>query len=146
PHSVAMWYVADPDGTVVMTTFAKSQKAVNLRRDLRCGLLVESGQTYPELKGLLVRGRATLDDDVEHVLDVLERVHAKYDTPGPGGGAGEAERGRAPKGGGIRGRPRRGLSWDHRKLQGRFQADPRQGSRVGLRVSGRFIGSASPGR
>src|SRR5437762_101689 len=86
PHSVAMWYVADPDGTVVMTTFAKSQKAVNLRRDPRCGLLVESGQTYPELKGLLIRGRATLDDDVEHVLDVLERVHAKYDTPGPAEG------------------------------------------------------------
>src|SRR5437773_1877977 len=57
PHSVAMWYVADPDGTVVMTTFAKSQKAVNLRRDPRCGLLVESGRTYPELKGLLIRGR-----------------------------------------------------------------------------------------
>ena len=35
PHSVAMWYVADPDGTVLMTTFAKSQKAVNLRRDPR---------------------------------------------------------------------------------------------------------------
>src|SRR5438128_12131909 len=71
PHSVAMWYVADPDGTVLMTTFAKSQKAVNLRRDPRCALLLDSGRTYPELKGLLVRGRAALHGDVEPLPDVL---------------------------------------------------------------------------
>jgi nitroimidazol reductase NimA-like FMN-containing flavoprotein (pyridoxamine 5'-phosphate oxidase superfamily) len=47
PHPVAMWYLAEPDGTVVMTTFRKSQKSVNLRRDPRCTLLVESGRTYP---------------------------------------------------------------------------------------------------
>src|SRR2546430_4375330 len=81
PHSVAMWYVADPDGTVLMTTFAKSQKAVNLRRDPRCALLLESGRKYEDLKGLLVRGRAALDGDVEHVLDVLAPVHAKYNAP-----------------------------------------------------------------
>src|SRR5690242_5971725 len=32
PHSVAMWYVVDDDGRVVMTTFRKSQKVLNLRR------------------------------------------------------------------------------------------------------------------
>src|SRR5919204_3095315 len=81
PHSVAMWYVADPDGTVLMTTFAKSQKAVNLRRDPRCALLIESGRTYEELRGLLIRGRATLEQDEEKVLDVLERIHAKHGMP-----------------------------------------------------------------
>ncbi|HYR96251.1 MAG TPA: pyridoxamine 5'-phosphate oxidase family protein, partial [Candidatus Binatus sp.] len=45
PHSIAMWYVVDPDGAVVMTTFAKSQKTLNLRRDPRCALLLESGRT-----------------------------------------------------------------------------------------------------
>src|ERR687888_2410691 len=85
PHSVAMWYVVDPDGTVVMTTFTKSQKAANLRRDPRCALLIESGRSYEELKGLLIRGRATLVEDVEQVLDMLEPVHAKYHTPGPAG-------------------------------------------------------------
>jgi hypothetical protein len=115
-----MWYVADPDGTVVMTTFAKSQKAVNLRRDPRCALLVESGRTYPELKGLLIRGRAALDDDVEHVLDVLERVHAKYDTPGPAVGLREAMRGQASKRVVIRVHPERVSSWDHAKLGGTY--------------------------
>ena len=118
PHSVAMWYVADPDGTVVMTTFAKSQKAVNLRRDPRCALLVESGRTYEELKGLLIRGRATLEQGEEKVLDVLERVHAKYGTPGPADGMREAMRAQARKRVVIRVRPERLSSWDHRKLGG----------------------------
>ncbi|TMA34539.1 MAG: TIGR03618 family F420-dependent PPOX class oxidoreductase, partial [Deltaproteobacteria bacterium] len=85
PHSVAMWYVVDPDGTVLMTTFAKSQKAVNLRRDSRCALLVESGRKYEDLKGVLIRGRATLEPDTERVLDLLERVHEKYNR-GPAAG------------------------------------------------------------
>ena len=72
PHPVAMWYAVEPDGAVVMTTFGKSQKAVNLRRDPRCALLIESGRTYVELKGLLIRGRATLEEGEEKVLDVLE--------------------------------------------------------------------------
>ena len=120
PHSIAMWYVADPDGTVLMTTFAKSQKAVNLRRDPRCALLLESGRTYPELKGLLVRGRAALDGDVEHVLDVLARVHAKYNAPGPADGLREAMRGQARKRVVIRVRPERVASWDHAKLGGAY--------------------------
>ena len=120
PHSVAMWYVADPDGTVVMTTFAKSQKAVNLRRDPRCALLVESGRTYPQLKGLLIRGQAALDGDVEHVLDVLARVHAKYNAPGPADGLREAMRGQARKRVVIRVRPERVASWDHAKLGGAY--------------------------
>jgi len=120
PHPVAMWYVVDPDGTVVMTTFAKSQKALNLRRDPRCALLVESGRTYPELKGLLIRGRATLEQDTEKVLDVLEKVHAKYDTPGPVEGLRDAMRGQASKRVVIRVCIERVSSWDHAKLGGAY--------------------------
>ena len=55
PHSVAMWFVVDPDGTVAMTTFRKSQKVKNVERDPRSALLVESGREYSDLKGLLQR-------------------------------------------------------------------------------------------
>lgn len=119
PHSVAMWYVADPDGSVLMTTFARSQKALNLRRDPRCALLVESGRTYDELKGLLIRGRATLEADTEKVLDLLERVHVKYDR-GPAAGLREAMRGQASKRVLVRVVPERVSSWDHRKLGGAY--------------------------
>ena len=63
PHLVPMWFVVDDDGTVVMTTYAKSQKVANLLRDPRCALLVESGTSYSELKGVLIRGRATIDGE-----------------------------------------------------------------------------------
>lgn len=115
PHPVAMWYLVDPDGSIVMTTFQKSQKAVNLRRDPRCALLVESGRTYPELKGLLIRGKATLDPDTEHVLDLLERVNVKYNQ-GPGEGMRELMRGQARKRLIVRVHPERVSSWDHSKL------------------------------
>jgi PPOX class probable F420-dependent enzyme len=117
PHSVAMWYVVEPDGTVAMTTFAKSQKAVNLRRDPRCALLVESGRAYEELKGLLIRGEAILDEDVEHVLATLGRIHEKYNRGQPDE-VREALLAQARKRVLIRVRPRRVSSWDHRKLGG----------------------------
>ncbi|TMA31942.1 MAG: PPOX class F420-dependent oxidoreductase [Deltaproteobacteria bacterium] len=116
---MAMWYVVDPDGTVLMTTFAKSQKALNLRRDPRCSLLVESGRKYKDLKGLLVRGRATLEADTERVLDLLERVHEKYNR-GPAAGLRDAMRHQASKRVLIRVRPERVSSWDHRKLGGAY--------------------------
>ena len=119
PHSVAMWYVVDPDGTVLMTTFAKSQKAVNLRRDPRCSLLVESGRKYEDLKGLLIRGRATLEPGTERVLDLLERVHEKYNR-GPAAGLRDAMRHQAAKRVLIRVRPERVSSWDHGKLGGAY--------------------------
>jgi PPOX class probable F420-dependent enzyme len=119
PHPVAMWYVVDPDGSVLMTTFAKSQKAVNLRRDPRCALLIESGRTYPELKGLLLRGRASLEADTEKVLDLLGRVHEKYNG-GPAAGLREAMRHQASKRVLIRVRPERVSSWDHAKLGGGY--------------------------
>lgn len=115
PHPLAMWFVVDDDGAVVMTTFQKSQKVLNLRRDPRCALLVESGRTYPELKGLMIRGRAEIDPDTEKVLDVLMRINAKYNQ-GPTEGFREAVRGQAQKRCVVRIRPERIASWDHAKL------------------------------
>ena len=116
PHSVAMWYLAEPDGSVLMTTFRKSQKVKNIERDPRCSLLIEDGRTYPELKGLLIRGRATIDPDTEHVLDALERVNVKYNGLQPAPGLRDAMRGQASKRVLLRITPERVSSWDHKKL------------------------------
>ena len=117
PHLVAMWFVLDPDGTVLMTTYAKSQKALNLRRDPRCTLLVERGVRYDELQGVMVRGRATLEDDVERTLDVLTRIHRKHGGEQPEG-LRDMMRGQARKRVTVRVTPERVSSWDHRKLGG----------------------------
>ncbi len=56
PHLIAMWY-AVKDGNIVMTTYGKSQKAVNIRRDPRATMMWESGTAYNKLRGLMIRGR-----------------------------------------------------------------------------------------
>src|ERR1700736_1098684 len=71
PHLVAMWYVLIND-QVVFWTYAKSQKAVNLRRDPRLTCLVEAGERYEELRGVQIKGQAVMSDDPETVLRVGE--------------------------------------------------------------------------
>jgi PPOX class probable F420-dependent enzyme len=117
PHLVAMWFTIDPDGTVLMTTFAKSQKAVNLRRDPRCTLLVERGTSYEQLQGVMIRGRAALEDDVERTLDVLTRIHRKHGGEQPEG-LRDVLRAQARKRVSVRVTPVRVSSWDHTKLGG----------------------------
>lgn len=117
PHLVAMWFVADPDGSILMTTYAKSQKALNVARDARCTLMVESGLSYDQLRGLMIRGRATLDHDEERTLDVLTRIHAKHGGEQPPG-LRDVLRAQARKRVVIRITPERVSSWDHTKLGG----------------------------
>jgi PPOX class probable F420-dependent enzyme len=119
PHLVAMWFVLDPDGTVLMTTYAKSQKALNLRRDPRCTLLVERGLRYDQLQGVMIRGRAILEADVERTLDVLTRIHRKHGGEQPEG-LREILRAQARKRVTVRIAPERVSSWDHTKLGGAY--------------------------
>src|SRR6185369_10700076 len=62
PHLVAMWY-ARHNGAIAFWTYAKSQKVVNLRRDPRLTVMVESGAKYEELKGVTIYGHARLVSD-----------------------------------------------------------------------------------
>lgn len=116
PQLTAMWFIPEPDGTILMTTFAKSQKARNLARDPRCTLLVESGRTYAELKGLMLTGRAEIVRDTDRVLDLLERVNVKYNGLEPSAALRDALRGQAAKRVLLRVTPLKTASWDHAKL------------------------------
>src|SRR5690349_10840758 len=55
PHLVTMWY-ALLDGQIAFWTYAKSQKAVNLRRDQRLTCLIETGDDYPDARGVQIKG------------------------------------------------------------------------------------------
>jgi len=116
PQLTAMWYVNDGTETIWMTTFAKSQKTKNLERDPRVTLLVESGRTYPELKGLMITARVELVRDVERVIDMLERVNVKYNGLEPSQSLRDALRGQATKRVLLKFTPIRTASWDHSKL------------------------------
>jgi PPOX class probable F420-dependent enzyme len=119
PHPTAMWFIPGED-SVRMWTYAKSQKAVNLRRDPRCALLVERGSLYPELRGVLIRGAASLLEDRDEVRAIGVGLHERYVEPSmglPAQGAilEEIER-QAAKRLGILVPFERVASWDHRKL------------------------------
>ena len=111
------WYVADT-GRVKMTTYAKSQKVINLARDPRCSLLIEDGEVYEQLRGVLIRGRATVERYVEAVLDPLVKIQSKQGLTGAGGDIRSAMRAAAAKRVVITITPERIASWDHRKLGG----------------------------
>lgn len=118
PHAVAMWYVMD-DGCALMTTYAKSQKTVNIQRNPKVALMAETGTTYDTLKGVLIRGRAELIHDVEHCVQVLTRIHQKMMGAMPEG-IDEALRRQARKRVLIKVIPERVSSWDHSKLGGTY--------------------------
>src|ERR1043166_1500017 len=60
PHVVAMNYFAG-DGAFYMTS--KAQKVVNIRRNPKVALMIEAGDEYAELRGVLIQGRCEILED-----------------------------------------------------------------------------------
>lgn len=118
PHAVPMWFLVEDDGAIVMTTYRRSQKVVNLTRNPRAALLVESGTRYDELTGVLMRGTAYVVDDPDLCVRVLLRVHAKHMGGELPPGVEDVMRAQARKRVVVRVMPERIASWDHRKLGG----------------------------
>lgn len=124
PHLVPMWFVHD--GPVIeVWSYGRSQKTLNLRRDPRATLLLETGAEYGELRGV------SLECDVE-VLEAPEDVERigmglaeRYGGAAPSGLAASEEaraalRAKAAKRVGLRFTPTRTITWDHRKLGGAY--------------------------
>jgi nitroimidazol reductase NimA-like FMN-containing flavoprotein (pyridoxamine 5'-phosphate oxidase superfamily) len=80
PHLVAMWF-ALIDRKPVFWTFRRSQKIVNIRRDDKISALVESGESYDELKGVEMTGRARLIEDRDEIFEIGRAVALKYTGP-----------------------------------------------------------------
>jgi PPOX class probable F420-dependent enzyme len=77
PHLAAMWY-GFHDGAPAVWTYGKSQKVVNLKRDPRITAMVESGETYDQLRGVELVGTARVVDDRDTVIAVGRNVSERY--------------------------------------------------------------------
>jgi PPOX class probable F420-dependent enzyme len=116
PHLVAMWYGVIGDA-VYIETKAKSQKAVNLRRDPRMVFMVEAGTSYDTLRGVSLEGDCTIitEADGEEYWAAAVSVYERYTGP-----YSEAARPVVEfmmnKRIVVRLVPGRVRSWDHRKL------------------------------
>jgi PPOX class probable F420-dependent enzyme len=82
PHLVAMWYGVIGDA-VYIETKAKSQKAVNLRRDPRMVFMVEAGTSYDSLRGVSLEGNAVIIEpgDGQEYWDAAINVYERYTGP-----------------------------------------------------------------
>jgi PPOX class probable F420-dependent enzyme len=117
-HLVAMWYAMD--GTdPVFWTYMKSQKIRNLERDPRITCLVETGETYEELKGVELVGRGEVITERDRIFALGEQVAARYTGPVTDEtrpfihAAGEKRYA-------VRVHVERTVSWDHTKLGGTY--------------------------
>jgi PPOX class probable F420-dependent enzyme len=117
PHLMPLWYVVR-DGELWAWTYGRSQKIRNLRRNPRATLQVEAGETYDQLRGVMIEARTELHHELEVVTGVGTELMARY-----GGGAITPEieaavAAQASKRAAMRFVPERTASWDHRKLAG----------------------------
>jgi PPOX class probable F420-dependent enzyme len=109
PHLMPLWYVLR-DGECWAWTYAKSQKVRNLERDARCTLQVESGDSYDQLRGVMLKCAAAIHRDPEIVAGVGTELAARY------GGGGHVTPAQATKRVALQFVVKEIASFDHRKL------------------------------
>ena len=119
PHLMPLWYVIR-DGELWAWTYRKSQKVVNLRRDARCTLQVETGAEYSELRGVMLACEAVIHDDIEVVAPLGAEIFARYGAGDLSDEQTDAMRAQAAKRVGLQFAERRRVTWDHRKLGGTY--------------------------
>jgi PPOX class probable F420-dependent enzyme len=117
PHLTTLWF-ATHQGEVMFETFAKSQKVVNLTRDPRIAVLCEAGETYGELRGVSIQGRAEIVDTGPRLLELMQLlVLGNHPALGAEQAAATAAQ-MAEKRVVVVVHAEKVISWDHRKLGG----------------------------
>jgi nitroimidazol reductase NimA-like FMN-containing flavoprotein (pyridoxamine 5'-phosphate oxidase superfamily) len=114
PHVVAMNFIVR-DGAYYMTSYGKAQKVMNIRRNPKVGVMVETGGAYAELKGVMVRGDCEIIEEPDAVAEVLSWLGEGRSTSRPAGATRSA-----PKRVALKIIPHKTTSWDHSKLGGRY--------------------------
>ncbi len=114
PHLTAMWYGV-VDGEIWLETKAKSQKAVNLKRDPRVSFMIEDGDTYDTLRGVSFEGVAEIVDEPDAIFRVGVSVWERYTGPYSDDMKPAVDM-MMNKRVAVRIVAQRSRSWDHRKL------------------------------
>jgi pyridoxamine 5'-phosphate oxidase-like protein len=110
PHLMPLWYVVR-DGEIWAWTYGKSQKVRNLERESRCTLQVEAGDTYDQLRGVMMKCACAIHRDPDVVAGVGTELGARY-----GGGGYTVTTAQAAKRVALQFIVNHTASWDHRKL------------------------------
>ena len=118
PHVVAMIFVAR-ENAIFMTSWAKAQKVLNIRRNPKGGILIEDGATYADFRGISIRGTCEIIDEPGQVREMMQTIFARQmrspDAEAPTGAFDHIEKRVV-----LKVTPAKVASWDHRKLGGRY--------------------------
>jgi PPOX class probable F420-dependent enzyme len=114
PHAVAMAFMVK-DGCIYMTSYRKAQKVVNIRRNPKVAVMVESGTQYDELKGVMIRGRCEVIDGPDDVWKIMREIRT-FQAGGVPPPADAVVQARAQKRAVLKIIPEKTASWDHSKL------------------------------
>ncbi len=137
PHLMPLWYVlrpiAEPSPTgetgprLWAWTYAASQKVRNLERDPRATAQVEAGESYEELRGVMLECEVLVRRDLEVVKALGHEIFARYASPrgqppveSLPAAVGEMLDRQAAKRVALEFVELRRASWDHRKLGGTY--------------------------
>jgi PPOX class probable F420-dependent enzyme len=80
PHLTALWFARRGE-TVMFETYGASQKVMNLRRDTRLAILCEQGESYDQLRGVSITGRAEVVDRGSRLEECMAII-INRNTPG----------------------------------------------------------------
>jgi PPOX class probable F420-dependent enzyme len=75
PHVAPIWFELDGD-ELIFTTWRKTVKAANLRRDPRISLRVD--EETPPFAFVLIEGTATISEDVGELADWARQIAGRY--------------------------------------------------------------------
>jgi hypothetical protein len=133
PHLMPLWYVlrdspAEKSGPRLWAwTYGVSQKVRNMERDARATLQVEAGESYEELRGVMLECEVAVHRDPDVVKALGHEIFARYASPRGQPPAedlpaevGEMVDRQAVKRVGLEFVERRRATWDHRKLGGLY--------------------------
>lgn len=117
PHLTTLWYTVH-QGKVIFETYGKSQKVMNLRRDPRIAVLCEAGETYDQLRGVSIQGRAELVEEGEPLQELMQALVAHHFAGQTPEQVAATAAGMARKRIVVVVHADKTISWDHRKLGG----------------------------
>jgi hypothetical protein len=113
-----LWFVIR-EGELWSWTYAASQKTRNLERDSRATLQVEAGETYDQLRGVMLKVEVVVHREVETVAATGVAIFTRYGGGGElAAGVREMVEAQAPKRVALQFVERERATWDHRKLGG----------------------------
>ena len=109
PHTVPIGYFRIGDD-VYMGCRAGTQKLKNIGRNPKVSLMLESGSTMADIKGVCIQGHATVYTEAQDLLRIAQDAAREKGTP-------DAELPTEPRPGAayIKVRPQKVISWDYSK-------------------------------